>query len=75
MVGALYYYTKDQLGKDYREPVGDISLSVVEGDEDRVTNAQKIDTLVRAINNLSTNTFTAAYVDYSYNIDEILDEG
>lgn len=74
MNGTMYYMAKDQQGKDYKEPVGEITLSVVEGADNRLANAQKIDTLARGINNLSTNTFQSAYVDYSYNINDVIIE-
>lgn len=74
MVGTFYYNSKDQYGKDIKEVIGDISLSIVEGAENRLENAQKIDALGRAIAGLTTNTYMNGKVDYSYDVQDVIDE-
>lgn len=75
MIGTFYYTAKDQLGKDYKETLGDVDLSVTEDSASRTTDAQKLDTFARAVCNLTNNTYVDSFVEYSYSIDEILAEG
>lgn len=74
MTGALYYMSKDQESKDYKENIGNITLNVVEGANSRLATAQKIDTFARAVCALTTNTFQDSFVEYSYSINEVIIE-
>lgn len=71
--GVLSYTCVDQMNKEYKEPVGTITLDLT-NTETRLANAQKIDTLARAINSLSTNTYRDAEVVTTESINDILIE-
>lgn len=75
MIGTFYYTSKDQLAKDIKETIGEVNLDVSEGSAQRLANAQKIDTLARAINGLTTNTYQNSFVEYSFSINDVLAEG
>lgn len=74
MYGTMYYMSKDQMGKDYKETIGSVNLDVTETAAQLNANAQKIDTLARAICALTTNTFQNSFVEYTRDINEILSE-
>lgn len=71
--GVLSYISRDQSGKDYREPIGTITLSLTDT-ATRLTNATKIDTFSRAVNSLTTNTYQDAEVVTTESINDILIE-
>lgn len=71
--GELSYKSLDALGKEYREPLGSVSLDLMSTDV-RVANAQKIDTFTRAVNNLTKNNFKGAEVVYTADVTAILAE-
>lgn len=73
MIGTFYYTCQDQLQKSYKETIGEVNLDVSEGAAQRVANAQKIDTLARAINALTYNVYQDSFVEYSYSINEVID--
>lgn len=74
MNGTLYYMSKDNLGKDYKETIGNITLNVVEGAESRLATAQKIDTFARAVCGLTSNIYQDSFVEYSYDIQNVIEE-
>lgn len=71
--GELSYKSLDGLGKEYREPLGSVSLDLMSTDV-RVANAQKIDTFTRAVNALTKNNFKGAEVVYTADVTAILAE-
>ena len=72
--GVLSYTCVDQMGKEYKETIGTITLDLT-NTETRLANAQKIDTFTRAVNSLSTNTYRDAEVVTTESINDILIEG
>lgn len=73
-LGVLSYTCVSNLGKEYKETLGEIDLDLTD-ESTRLTNAQKLDTLCRAVNDLTYNVYKDAEVVTTESINEIIAEG
>lgn len=64
----------DQLNNPVNENLGTINKQLYDGAAGRGTNANEVDTWVRAVAGLTTNTYIDSTITYEYSLTAIIEE-
>lgn len=72
--GKVAIKWRNQNGETTSENVGYIRYNVNDGTSDTATANTTLDTFVRAVTELTTNSYVTSEITYTYDLETILDE-